>query len=67
MAVNELRKDGYLILSDSSGAGYWYAEDYQEVFDAVAELESRSYDLLEQAKILRITATREFSPQLELL
>jgi len=23
MAVNELRKDGYLILSDSSGAGYW--------------------------------------------
>lgn len=67
LVINELRKEGYLILSDSGGAGYWMASEYQEVHDVVSELESRAKDMLEQSRILRNAAERMFSPQLGLM
>lgn len=67
LSVNELRKEGHLILSDSGGAGYWYASSYDEVNEVVGELKARAGDLLEQSAILLAAAEREYSSQLLLI
>ena len=67
ITVNVLRKEGYLILSDSGGAGYWYADSFDEVNDTVAEMKSRASDLLEQSAILLSSAEREYSGQMTLM
>ena len=64
--VNELRKEGVLILSDSGGAGYWLAENRDEVDEVLNELNSRAKDLLEQSSILRLAAERELGMQMGL-
>ena len=47
-AVNELRKEGVPVCSNSGVSGYWIGNN-EDIQHTVADLKSRAYDLLAQA------------------
>lgn len=60
VAVHELRNEGLLICSTSSGAGYWIATDYSEAADCFCEMKGRGTDILKTARKLEETANKKF-------
>lgn len=64
-AISELRKEGALICSDTTG-GYWWAESLEDVMGMSDSLRDRAKDLLKTARQLRAQARREFGGQMRM-
>lgn len=61
--VEELRTEGFPIVSDSGHAGYYFASSLDEIETLTAELESRSKKMLEQSRMMKRRAIELFGAQ----
>jgi len=61
VAVHELRNNGMLICSSSSGSGYWIAEDYGEAAEFIGEMKGRGSDILNTARRMEQNAESKFT------
>jgi hypothetical protein len=60
VAVHELRNQGVLICSSSSGAGYWMAANYSEAAEFFGEMKGRGTDIMKTARIMEQAADKQF-------
>jgi predicted RNA-binding protein (virulence factor B family) len=61
--VEELRNEGFPIVSDSGHAGYYFASNLKEIESLTQELESRSKKMLEQSRMMKRRALELFGAQ----
>jgi hypothetical protein len=61
--VEELRNEGFPIVSDSGHAGYYFASSLDEIETLTQELESRSKKMLEQSRMMKRRALELFGAQ----
>lgn len=66
MAISDLRKEGELICSDSSG-GYWYAATQAEALSTCDEIESQIRGMAETLAALKNNARARFGGQLRMM
>ncbi|MFC1936710.1 hypothetical protein ACFLYP_03490 [Chloroflexota bacterium] len=63
VAIHELRREGWLICSSSSGAGYWLAANHHEAQTFINEMRSRAADISQTIRALERASGEQFQPQ----